>query len=198
MRPWGVVALGLMMASAPALAQELSYGPSVPQWLLPDPFAGARASPVPMPPRRTASSALALAPPPPRGILDELIAAHARLNDVPEALVHRVIKRESRYDPRAVGQHGAMGLMQIKHATARALGYTGPAAGLLDPETNLTYAVRYLAGALRAANGDPERGYALYRSGYYTSRRGARLARARHGAAPSRPDADIWGLHGTQ
>jgi soluble lytic murein transglycosylase-like protein len=28
------------------------------------------------------------------------------------------------------------------------MGYTGSAAGLLDPQTNMTYAVRYLAGAL--------------------------------------------------
>jgi soluble lytic murein transglycosylase-like protein len=33
--------------------------------------------------------------------------------------VHRVIMRESRYNPRAVGHGGALGLMQIKHATAR-------------------------------------------------------------------------------
>ena len=41
--------------------------------------------------------------------------------------------------------------MQIKHATARGVGYTGSASGLFDAETNLTYAVRYLAGAYRAA-----------------------------------------------
>src|SRR5258707_902294 len=186
MRPW-VVALGLMMASAPAQAQELSYGPSVLDLLTPNPFPPNPLAPlraVPMPPPRAAlpaPAALALAPAAvvirtTHAALDALIAAHARANGVPEALVHRVVKRESRYDPRAVGLHGAMGLMQINHATARALGYTGPAAGLLDPETNLTYAVRYLAGAFRAAQGNTERAYALYRSGYYTSKR--RTARA--------------------
>ena len=44
--------------------------------------------------------------------------------------------------------------MQIKHATARGVGYTGSASGLFDAETNLTYAVRYLAGAYRAAGGN--------------------------------------------
>src|SRR5581483_1159335 len=83
--------------------------------------------------------------------LDSLIAAHARANGIPESLVHRVIRRESGYNPHLVGSGGAMGLMQIKQATARGLGYTGSAAGLLDPETNLTYAVRYLAGAYRLA-----------------------------------------------
>ena len=80
-----------------------------------------------------------------------LVATHARANNVPEALVHRVIVRESRYHPELVGRGGTIGLMQIKLATARGLGYTGDAAGLRDPETNLTYGVKYLAGAYRAA-----------------------------------------------
>ena len=74
-----------------------------------------------------------------------MVAAHARANGVPEALVHRVIIRESRYQPHLVGHGGTIGLMQIKLATARGLGYTGDAAGLRDPETNLTYGVKYLA-----------------------------------------------------
>src|ERR1700760_2295190 len=92
-----------------------------------------------------------------RPALDALIAKHAEANGVPEPLVRRVIVRESGYDPSLVGKGGAMGLMQIKHATARAMGYEGPASGLLDPETNLTYAVRYLAGAYRAADGNADR-----------------------------------------
>ncbi|MBI3434748.1 MAG: transglycosylase SLT domain-containing protein [Proteobacteria bacterium] len=101
-----------------------------------------------------------------RAHIDTLIATHARANGVPESLVRRVIMRESRYNPRAVGRGGATGLMQIKYATARALGYRGSAAGLLDADTNLTYAVRYLAGAYRVAGGNAERAAALYRSGY--------------------------------
>src|SRR5258706_8628561 len=85
---------------------------------------------------------------------DALVATHAQANGVPEALVHRVIVHESRYQPHLVGRGGTIGLMQIKLATARGLGYTGDAAGLRDPNTNLTYAVKYLAGAYRAANGD--------------------------------------------
>src|SRR5271154_7000945 len=77
---------------------------------------------------------------------DALVAAHAEANNVPEALVHRVIMRESRYQPHLVGRGGAIGLMQIKLATARSLGYTGNAEGLRDPNTNLLYGVKYLAG----------------------------------------------------
>ena len=97
---------------------------------------------------------------------DALVATHAKANNLPEALVHRVIVRESGYRPGLVS-HGNIGLMQIKLGTARGLGYTGTAEGLRDPETNLTWAVKYLAGAWRAANGDHNRAVHLYASGYY-------------------------------
>jgi soluble lytic murein transglycosylase-like protein len=116
------------------------------------------------------------------GELDAMIARHAQMNGVPEALVHRVVIRESRYDAHVVGAGGAMGLMQIKLGTAREMGYTGTAAGLLDPETNLTYAVRYLAGAYRVGGGNTDRAVANYARGY-------RDTAVREGAAPARPVA---------
>ena len=72
-----------------------------------------------------------------------------------------MIVRESRYRANAMGRGGASGLMQIKLATARAMGYSGSAAGLLDPETNLTYGVKYLAGAYRTARGNHGRAVEL-------------------------------------
>lgn len=107
--------------------------------------------------------------------LDALIAKHAQANSVPEALVHRVIARESGYNPRAVGRGGAFGLMQIKHATARGLGYAGEPWGLLDPDTNLTFAVRYLAGAYRAADGNADRAASYFSRGYYDVAKRRRL-----------------------
>ncbi|HEX2134593.1 MAG TPA: transglycosylase SLT domain-containing protein [Microvirga sp.] len=118
--------------------------------------------------------------------LQILIARHAAANGVPEALVHRVVRRESNYNPRAVGRGGALGLMQIKHATARGMGYTGSAAGLLDPETNLTYAVPYLAGAYRVAGGHQDRAVAYYASGYYYAAKRLGLTRT---AAKQQPAA---------
>src|SRR5947207_478626 len=102
-----------------------------------------------------------------RAQYDVLVATHARANNLPEALVHRVIVRESKYQPALVGRGGTIGLMQIKLATARGLGYTGSAEGLRDPETNLTYGIKYLAGAYRAANSDHNRAMHYYASGYY-------------------------------
>ncbi|GIK81387.1 MAG: hypothetical protein BroJett024_24920 [Alphaproteobacteria bacterium] len=95
-----------------------------------------------------------------------MVARHAAANGLPVVLVHRVIIRESRYNPRAVSK-GNYGMMQIRLGTARAMGYSGGAAGLLDAETNMTYAVRYLAGAYRAAGGNHDRAVALYARGYY-------------------------------
>jgi soluble lytic murein transglycosylase-like protein len=97
--------------------------------------------------------------------LDALIAKHADANGVPVALIRRIIRQESGFDPRLV-DHGNYGLMQIRLGTARALGYRGPPAGLLDPDVNMTYAVRYLAGAYRAARGNELRAVAFYMRGY--------------------------------
>jgi soluble lytic murein transglycosylase-like protein len=98
--------------------------------------------------------------------LDGMAAAQASANGVPVSLVERVIKRESGGNPRAVSR-GNYGLMQIRLGTARAMGFSGSAAELLDPQVNMTYAVRYLAGAYRAAGGNENRAVALYASGYY-------------------------------
>jgi len=100
------------------------------------------------------------------GNLDALIARHAAANNIPEDLVRRVIKRESGGRPHVVSA-GNYGLMQIKLPTARSMGYTGTAAGLLDADTNMTYAVKYLAGAYRVAGGNASRAVHYYAAGYY-------------------------------
>jgi hypothetical protein len=61
-------------------------------------------------------------------VYDGLIAAQAEANGVPVSLIHHVIMRESRYNPRAVSG-GNYGLMQIRLGTARAMGYRGSARG---------------------------------------------------------------------
>jgi hypothetical protein len=97
---------------------------------------------------------------------DALIAKHAAANGVPETLIRRVIRIESRGNSRAA-HAGNYGLMQIRLGTARGVGYSGDAEGLLDPDTNLTYAVKYLAGAYRAAGCDADRAVSYYQRGYY-------------------------------
>jgi soluble lytic murein transglycosylase-like protein len=131
----------------------------------------------------TAIAALSFSPPAEaqsRAQYEALVASHAMANNVPEALVHRVIVRESKYHPALVGRGGTIGLMQIKLATARGLGYTGTAEGLRDPETNLTYGVKYLAGAYRAANSDHNRAVHYYAAGYYYAAKRQRVERPRY------------------
>ncbi|KQU76545.1 hypothetical protein ASC75_02740 [Aminobacter sp. DSM 101952] len=101
-----------------------------------------------------------------RGKVDELIAKYAALYEVPERLVRRVVNRESTFNPLAYNR-GHWGLMQIKHATARGMGYDGPANGLLDAETNLKFAVKYLRGAFMVSDGNEDMADKLYQSGYY-------------------------------
>ena len=116
------------------------------------------------------------------GNLDSLIARHAAANNLPEDLVRRVIKRESGGNPRVVSA-GNYGLMQIKLATARSMGYTGNAAGLLDADTNMTYAVKYLAGAYHVAGGNPNRAVHYYAAGYYYAAKNKGIATTANGQA---------------
>ena len=98
--------------------------------------------------------------------LNQLIAKYAALYDVPEHLVHHVVRRESNYNPAAVHK-GNWGLMQIRYNTAKGMGYGGSPTGLLDAETNLKYAVKYLRGAWLVAEKDAKKADWLYRTGYY-------------------------------
>lgn len=83
-----------------------------------------------------------------------LIASKAEAHGVPLPLAHAVVRVESNYKPAAKGRGGALGLMQIKYATAKGLGFNGPAHALMDPATNLEWGMRYLAGARKLAKGD--------------------------------------------
>ena len=137
---------------------------------------------------------------------DEKIAELCRVHKVPERLVHRVIMRESRYNPAAVSK-GNFGLMQIRLGTAKSMGYSGSAMGLTNGITNLTYAVPYLANAYAVAGQDEDRAVRLYASGfYYQAKRQGVLARLQSGkggpdddvvayapAAPVNPIASLFG-----
>ena len=101
--------------------------------------------------------------------LRALVARHAAANGVPFSLADAVVRIESRYNPRA-SNAGNFGLMQIRHQTARGVGYSGSAAGLLDAETNARYAMKYLGQAYRLAGGDTCRTVMKYQSGHMATR----------------------------
>ncbi|OYU39067.1 MAG: lytic transglycosylase [Pseudorhodobacter sp. PARRP1] len=95
-----------------------------------------------------------------------LIAKWAKIHGVPETLLHRQIRKESGYNPAA--RNGPYyGLLQIHPRTAATMGYRGPAEGLLDAETNLHYAGKYLRGAWLVSRGNEDRAMMWYAKGYY-------------------------------
>lgn len=98
--------------------------------------------------------------------LRRLIVESAEENEVPVSLVQRVVIRESTHRPEA--RNGPYyGLMQILPATARSMGFEGKPQDLLDAETNLKYAVRYLRGAWLVSDGDEREAVKWYARGYY-------------------------------
>lgn len=88
------------------------------------------------------------------GGMQGLVARYAEANGVPTHVAHGVVMVESRYNAKATGPGGYIGLMQIGYRTAKGMGYTGSRAGLYDPETNLKYGMRYLGEAYRQAGGN--------------------------------------------
>lgn len=103
-----------------------------------------------------------------RGSVRDIIARHAAANGVPFKLADAVVRIESRYNPR-VSNGGAVGLMQIKPATARGVGFAGSASALYHAETNVTYGMRYLAQAYRMSGGDVCATVMRYQSGHYAN-----------------------------
>lgn len=83
----------------------------------------------------------------------KLISKYAKTHGVPESLAHAVISVESNYRANARGSAGEVGLMQIKPATARMMGYKGSAKGLYNPETNIKFGMKYLAKAHQLGGG---------------------------------------------
>ncbi len=98
--------------------------------------------------------------------LRAVINRYADRYEVPRALVHKVILRESDHVPTA--RNGPYyGLMQIHPETAATMGFRGPPARLLEAETNLKYAVKYLRGAWLLSDGDFDKAVGWYARGYY-------------------------------
>ncbi|WJR66271.1 lytic transglycosylase domain-containing protein [Neorhizobium sp. CSC1952] len=83
----------------------------------------------------------------------DLIEKYADQYGVPVELANAVVQIESNFRPTVKGKAGEIGLMQIKPATARLMGYEGPDYGLYDPETNIRYGMKYLAGAHERGGG---------------------------------------------
>lgn len=98
--------------------------------------------------------------------INRLITKYARIYDIPESLIHETVRRESGYNPAA--RNGPYyGLMQIHPQTAQTMGFRGDPSQLLDAETNMIYAGKYLRGAWLVSRGNHDRAHMWYRRGYY-------------------------------
>jgi soluble lytic murein transglycosylase-like protein len=87
------------------------------------------------------------------GLYQTIISRYAATYGVPVSLAQAVISVESNYRVNARGSAGEIGLMQIKPATARSMGYSGKLAGLYNPETNIRYGMKYLGMAHKLSGG---------------------------------------------
>ncbi|MDF0729654.1 lytic transglycosylase domain-containing protein [Pseudomonas entomophila] len=91
----------------------------------------------------------------------ELVAEAARAHQVPQALLHALIKAESGYNPKARSAKGALGLMQLMPDTAKAMGVRD----VLDPKDNVQGGARYLKRMLKLFDNDITLAVAAYNAG---------------------------------
>jgi soluble lytic murein transglycosylase-like protein len=115
----------------------------------PPPAAAPQASPQPV----AASAAPATDP-------RSLVRAAAERAGLPAAFVESVAKTESGFNPAAVSPKGAVGVMQLMPATAKALG-----ADAHDPQQNIDAGARLLRELLLKYDGDVVKALAAYNAG---------------------------------
>lgn len=92
---------------------------------------------------------------------DDLIEQIARQHHLDPDLIRAVIRVESNFNPYAVSQRGARGLMQLIPATARRFGVINA----FDPRSNLDGGARYLKYLMGLFNGDLRMSLAAYNAG---------------------------------
>jgi len=93
--------------------------------------------------------------------IDRLVQQAANRVRVDPNLVHAIIQVESDYQPNAVSNKGAMGLMQLIPATAIRFGVDNP----FDPKQNIEAGVTYLKYLLDLFGGDLSLALAAYNAG---------------------------------
>jgi soluble lytic murein transglycosylase-like protein len=106
------------------------------------------------------------APSAPAGSIPAMVTDMARKSGVSPALAHAVVKVESRYRPNATGPGGYIGLMQLSYQTAKGMGFRGSRKALYEPTANLTYGMRYLAGAVAKSGGNTCAAVSKYQGGH--------------------------------
>lgn len=101
---------------------------------------------------------------------ESLIESHANRQRLDPALVKAVIAVESAFDPEAISNKGAVGLMQVMPETGERYGVSADARRsvvqrLMDPATNLGVGTRYLRDLLALFANDLALALAAYNAG---------------------------------
>lgn len=129
--------------------------PTVPTDLADSASPATLASRVPVNPGAAATAMPAKLP------FDALVRRAAHATSVDAALLHAIIDTESGYDPQAVSERGAIGLMQILPRTGQRFGVRR----LEDPAENLRAGASYLRWLLSRFDGDVSLALAAYNAG---------------------------------
>ena len=118
---------------------------------------GAAVAPTPMPSLNASQRrVLALAP---------RVLAVARSYDIDPLLLHAIAHVESRHNPQARSNAGALGVLQVMPATARRFGVEDASGALFDPAVNLEVGAAYLKSLQARYGNDLELVLAAYNAG---------------------------------
>ncbi|MEW6598406.1 MAG: lytic transglycosylase domain-containing protein [Pseudomonadota bacterium] len=112
-------------------------------------------------------------------LVEASLRSAAKRHAIHQDLVESLAKRESNLNPEAVSKRGALGVMQLMPATARAL-----RVDARNPTSNINGGTAYLSGLLARYHGDIVKALAAYNAGP--------AAVDRHGGVPPNPETRAY------